>query len=443
MLAIFDGRPGDGKSYSAVGLKILPHLAAGGYVATNIEMRLEGVADYILKRTGKVFDPSRLRILTEEEAPSFHKYIPPGNPEVQVLVVLDEAHLFFNSRDWAKSDKEHRATFNLATQHRKYYLDIILISQHFANIDSQFLRLVEELWRFRDLGKWRVPFPGFGWFRIPFVRFLAIVFDRNGKTVLRRYWQSFDKLIGAAYNTRAVSKGSQMSGGVEKIELVRDPVAAARLAKVRKMAGASLVVILVSACAFLAYYLGKAKGEPDQKELERLRVANEKQAAALKSKPVVATMPQSSPNDSPLAALAPVKRETWFDSEPKTQIILFRSSVERGQEINLIAELDGVRQAFTQGGWCSRGRVMRIVKLSSRLFDVEISDDENLRHRLRFLRQDIPAEGATVPNSGALNAGAPMLGGGLPGAPLGFGPPSTGQPSGLQKATFGGYQVTP
>lgn len=281
MLSIFDGRPGDGKSYTAVAMKILPHLAAGGYVATNIEMIPEGVAAYILKRTGKVFNSERLRILTEDEAPSFHRHIPPGNENVRVLVVLDEAHLFFNSRDWQKSDKGHRDTFNLATQHRKYFLDIVLISQHFANIDSQFLRLVEELWRFRDLGKWKFPFPGMGWFKIPFVRFLAVVYDRDGKTLQKRYWQSFDKLVGAAYNTRAVSRGSQMSGSVEKIELERDPVHTARLAKVRKIAGVSLLVIGLGVVAFFAYYFGRSNGDPDREELERLRASNAKLREAI------------------------------------------------------------------------------------------------------------------------------------------------------------------
>lgn len=440
MLSIFDGRPGDGKSYSAVALKILPHLAAGGYVATNIEMNPDGVAAYILKRTGKVFNPDRLRILTEEEAPGFHKHIPPGNPDVQVLVVLDEAHLFFNSRDWAKSDKEHRGTFNLATQHRKYYLDIILITQHFANIDSQFLRLVEELWRFRDLGKWRLPVAGFGWFRIPFVRFLAIVFDRNGKTVLRRYWQQFDKLVGAAYNTRAVSKGSQMSGGVEKIELTRDPVAAARLAKFRKMAGIALLVLLVAVCSGLAYFLGRSKGDPDKKELERLKTANQKLTEAAKSKPQVAPSVINPLVNGGFPLPPEPKRKTWFDSEPKTEIILFGSWWQRGSEIHLSAELDGAMQTFSLGGWVSRGRVMRIVKLNHRLFDVEISDDQNLRHRLRFLRRDVPAGGATNGATGAM-VGAPVPG--SEGMPAGFGPPSVGGNAPLQSATFGGYQVNP
>jgi hypothetical protein len=436
MLIIFDGRPGDGKSYTAVGMKILPHLAAGGYVATNIEMNLDGVSAYILKRTGKIFDSSRLRILTEDEAPSFHRHIPPGNENCQVLVVLDEAHLFFNSRDWAKSDKDHRATFNLATQHRKYFLDIVLISQHFANIDSQFLRLVEELWRFRDLGKWRFPFPGMGWLRVPFVRFLAIVFDRNGKTVMRRYWQSFDKLVGGAYNTRAVSRGSQMSGSVERVQLDSDPVHSARLAKVRRIAGISMLVIIVGVCGFLAYYYGRSKGDPDKKELERLHAANERLSELLKQKPEAARMPEPPPSQAGFPLPMPEKRKTWFDTEPITEVVVFGSSLEMREGISILAFVDGATQRFFQGGWVSRGRVMSIVKLNHKLFDVEISDDNNKRHRLRFLRQDVPAQGGgAVPSPASTQTVGGF--GGLPAAP------GASLNSPLQTATFGGYAVKP
>jgi len=428
MLTIMDGRPGDGKSYSAVALKILPHLARGGYVATNIEMVPEGVAAWILAKTGKIFNPERLRILTEEECFQFHKHIPPGNEDVQVLVVVDEAHLFFNARDWAKSDKDHRATFNLATQHRKYFLDIVLISQHFGNIDGQFLRLVEELWRFRDLGKWRFPFPGFQWIRLPFVRFLAIVFDRNGKTVLRRYWQPFEKLVGAAYNTRAVSKGSQMSGSVAKIELERDPVKTAKMARTRKIAGFVLLALALFLVGFVALTYGRISTAPEAEEFEKIKADNLK----LKEKLAVKSTQPAQPEKAIASRLPdipePGKFPTWLDEKPKTDISKFSALVIHGARVRLAVKMDGATQWLERGGWCSRGRVMAIHEMTTgHLYDVEISDDTSIRHRLRLVRQDIPPEGATNP--------ATM-------APASGGKPLSEAPLGTQGgATFGGFAI--
>jgi len=398
-------------------------------------MNFQGVGEYILKKTGKIFNPDRLKILTEEQAPCFHKHIPPGNEEVQVLVVLDEAHLFFNARDWAKSDKDHRATFNLATQHRKYFLDIVLISQHFGNIDAQFLRLIEELWRFRDLGKWRFPFPGLSWFRIPFVRFLAIVFDRNGKTILRRYWQPFDKLVGNAYNTRAVSKGSQMSGKVEKIELAKDPVFAARLAKIRKLAGIALIVIALCLTAFLAMVYGKNKVEPDRREFDRIKTENARLKETKTPPRNVATMGDPATAGAPVWAAPLVKPPppSWLDAPPITEIMKIRSYWEGRGQTTLLAEMDGVTQRVTLGGWVTRGRVMRLTKLNHKMFDVEVSDDSSIRHRMRFVLQDIPLEGATNPNM--RQAAQPGLTG-PDGNPL-------GQTVPLQSTSFGGYPITP
>jgi len=436
MLSIFDGRPGDGKSYSAVALKILPHLAAGGYVATNIEMIPDGVAAYILNRTGKVFDRSRLRILTEDEAPKFHKYIPPGNEDVRVLVVIDEAHLFFNARDWAKSDKDFRDTFNLATQHRKYFLDIILVSQHFGNIDAQFLRLIEELWRFRDLAKWRFPIPGLRWIRIPYFRFLSIVFDRNGKTIIARNWLTFDKLVGAAYNTRAVSRGSQMSGSVEKIELAADPAATARIRKARKFAAIIGAILAGVALAVAAFWIGSKRGEVGRKELEIAKAENQRLKDAQK-KPVPAHSATPPAAMVPSGMMEPPKPKTWLDDPPAVQTEKITSVLGSAAFPRLRLEMDGVSQTIFAGSSCTRGRVMRLSTLCHGLYDVEISDETGVRHRLRCILANVPATGASNtsapsplyynPNANPIPAGA--------GAGAGVGG------STLQSPQFGGYSL--
>lgn len=77
--------------------------------------------------------------------------------ELPVLVVIDEVHLTFNARDYAKTDKLYWETLTFLTQSRKVHTDVIFISQSVLNMDKQFMRLVQYIWRFRDLSRWKIP----------------------------------------------------------------------------------------------------------------------------------------------------------------------------------------------------------------------------------------------------------------------------------------------
>lgn len=57
------------------------------------------------------------------------------------LVVLDEAQLLFNSRNW--QDSNRMEFLELLSQHRKYGMKIIMIAQADIMIDKQFRSLVE------------------------------------------------------------------------------------------------------------------------------------------------------------------------------------------------------------------------------------------------------------------------------------------------------------
>jgi hypothetical protein len=210
MIEIFEGRLGGGKSYSAV-YRMVCHLARGGVVATNVEVLWSGLRDCVAQKFGVEIEESQLIKLEDDQVYAFHKYTPSGTPDLPVLCVLDEAHIHFNARDHATTDRLYRETLVFLTQSRKVATDVIFISQSALNLDRQFARLVQYIWRFRDLAKWRIP--GLG-IMCPLKGILCVQFDYDGRTILQRQYVPKDKAIFGAYNTNSLLRGFPRLEGV-------------------------------------------------------------------------------------------------------------------------------------------------------------------------------------------------------------------------------------
>lgn len=200
MIELFEGRLGGGKTYSAV-VRIVDHLRRGGVVCTNIDMVWESISAYVVKYWGLVIEDAQWIKLTDEQIGLFHHHTPSGTASLPVLVVIDEAHLIFNARDFAKTDKQFRETLVFLTQSRKVHTDVIFISQSILNMDKQFMRLVQFIWRFRDLQRWKIPGLGIPY---PLKQILCVQFDYDNKTILNRRFIRKDKAIFALYNTNAL-----------------------------------------------------------------------------------------------------------------------------------------------------------------------------------------------------------------------------------------------
>lgn len=61
--------------------------------------------------------------------------------EGEILLVIDEAQLLFNARDWGRNDRSEWCAF--FTQHRKFGYDIVLIAQFDRMLDRQVRNLIE------------------------------------------------------------------------------------------------------------------------------------------------------------------------------------------------------------------------------------------------------------------------------------------------------------
>ncbi len=210
MIELYEGRLGGGKTYSAA-VRMVDHVRRGGIVCTNVELIWSNFKKYISDLYGLEAEDDQFIPLREEQVGLFHRFTPSGTVELPVLVVIDEAHLVFNARDFAQTDKLYRETLTFLTQSRKVNTDVIFIAQSVLNMDKQFMRLVQFIWRFRDLAKWKIPGLGIPY---PLKQILAVQFDYDGKTVLQRSFINKDKRIFGLYNTNSLIREFPRLGNI-------------------------------------------------------------------------------------------------------------------------------------------------------------------------------------------------------------------------------------
>jgi zona occludens toxin (predicted ATPase) len=252
MIELYEGRLGGGKTYSAA-VRMVDQVRRGGIICTNVEIVWPVFKSYIESKFGVIPEDDQYISLCDEQVGLFHRHTPSGTAELPVLVVIDEAHLTFNARDFAQTDKLYRETLTFLTQSRKVNTDVIFIAQSVLNMDKQFMRLVQFIWRFRDLAKWKIPGLGISY---PFKQILAVQFDYDGKTVLNRSFIQKDKRIFALYNTNSLIREFPRLDGAKPVR---------KLAKVERKPMKFLIPLGVVAgivCAYLLYSKISKIGKP-------------------------------------------------------------------------------------------------------------------------------------------------------------------------------------
>ena len=126
MIEVFEGKIGGGKTYSAV-KRILKHLATGGTVYTNIDLVAEECQRYCMKKWFVEIEPEeQIQFMEPSDIKRFHEVVRMGTFDCQVLMVVDEAHIFFNARNWKDAKEE---LLHWLTQSRKWFIDVIFITQ--------------------------------------------------------------------------------------------------------------------------------------------------------------------------------------------------------------------------------------------------------------------------------------------------------------------------
>lgn len=196
MIRFVTGTLGAGKTFHSV-RELMRHLAAGGTVVTNIECQHDRIRNVIARRSGVWIFPDQLRVFDPEITPNWQTEIPWGSLEGDVLVVLDEAHLFYNSRDWAATAAQNRDLLSFLTQSRKAGVDVLWITQDGGNVDKQF-RVIAE-WELAITSTKHLPL---GWLgALPFKAYCVKHISARANFVVRREWQFYSSWIKGTYKT--------------------------------------------------------------------------------------------------------------------------------------------------------------------------------------------------------------------------------------------------
>lgn len=130
---VITGTLGGGKSLCAVDLG-MERLALGGTVSANIPIYRDKVAKWMEEEEGKIMDQNRLHILEQDTIEDFQNFAIRGTSRLPAMLILDEAALDLNARDWkSRTDGE----FNFVILARKLRIELIFIAQDASDIDKQ------------------------------------------------------------------------------------------------------------------------------------------------------------------------------------------------------------------------------------------------------------------------------------------------------------------
>ena len=179
MLSLFSGTPGSGKSYHATEW-IDFYLKRGRNVICTYPFKCNnkhfGEFQYI-----NIFDLSVDFLINY--ALQHHNFTADPN-KFQTLIIIDEAHIKFNTRGFDL--KERVKWLEFLSVHRHYYYDILLITQNDRSRDRQVRGLIEVEYKHRNLKC----FGGKG-------KFLMILLRK--KFVAVRYWYPLQEKIDARF----------------------------------------------------------------------------------------------------------------------------------------------------------------------------------------------------------------------------------------------------
>lgn len=144
MINLFSGTPGSGKSYHTAMFIYNNIKHVDCVIIANFPVNLSGIrhkkGKFIFLDNSKI-TPQRLARFAQHYIRYMAVCKKKKVKEGQLLLILDEAQLLFNAREWNKAD---RSGWNwYFTQHRHYKYDIYLIAQFDRMLDRNIRCLLE------------------------------------------------------------------------------------------------------------------------------------------------------------------------------------------------------------------------------------------------------------------------------------------------------------
>lgn len=214
-ISLYSGTPGSYKSYHAV-KECISWLWLGKNLITNFPL------DYkkkLKKPIKGVYECVNNIDLTVDYLINFAcEHHSPGL-KAQTLVVIDEASIKFNSRDFNMKDR--MGWINFFANHRHFNFDIILITQQDRMLDRQIRGLIETEYKHRAIKNYKF----FGFLLDKIFHGMYVVVDiwypcklKNGSEFC-----VFNKKIASCYDTMGlfVDSKNKMAAARQKVERIR------------------------------------------------------------------------------------------------------------------------------------------------------------------------------------------------------------------------------
>lgn len=151
-ISLYSGTPGSYKSYHATA-DIISWLRSGNNVIANFPVNTENY--FKRKKIGSfTFVPNSK--LTVNYLLDYAKLHHKPSRKAQTLVVIDEASIMFNARQFDRKDRMEWVNF--FANHRHFNYEFILIAQNDRMLDRQIRGLLEYDYKHRALKNWNLAF---------------------------------------------------------------------------------------------------------------------------------------------------------------------------------------------------------------------------------------------------------------------------------------------
>lgn len=357
MIEIIEGKGvGAGKSFY-VTTRILSHIANGGtvFASDTFELHEESAFKLVEDRWGVIPQAGQWNTFKRADIWRLHEVTPPGSEDMPLLVIVDECHGALNARDW--NDKNKRPFFDWLTQSRHDDTDVIFISQHRHNIDTQVRRLVTYVTRTKNLKG--SPLLGFGkmpgWLSAFFV---VNTYDADGTThIFGPKFHGHDSAVFKCYRSKAMrgSHSRLTSAAVPRRSL-------SKTTNRNKKMGKFILVAVIALGIFAALNLPKS-GLFGKKEIAAVTLA----AAPVPALPALrVTAPViPSPDARPLPPVG-----AWDIIVEKYRSQIGNEFIRTDQGVYQLGRMS--RHGFVQG---LQDQVVRIMQASGRVLFLVCEDE--------------------------------------------------------------------
>lgn len=196
MIQIITGKLGAGKTLYTV-MEMFDSLCLGRICVTNIAVNWPAMVEAARRLRRVHLREEQLIRLDPGTDANWQESIPFGSLNGFVEVYLDEIHLFFNARDWAKTNSESKGLLSFLTQSRKARVNVTFIAQEASTVEKQFRVLAE--WEKYIVNSDHMPLGILG--KFPFKFFIIVQRDAQNSCVLKRTYRGYDKRFFKLYGS--------------------------------------------------------------------------------------------------------------------------------------------------------------------------------------------------------------------------------------------------